>query len=239
MSAALMDAIPKGDLAKVKQSVAEGADVAEKNIHGYTALLWAAFFGHIPIMHWLLTEGGSSLSEKDTRGGPALIVAAMERRFPAMQYLLEERGALVSEKDRFGRPVWDSIYSRGNDSSGELSSLLKVMVMLEDAPFDYIAYPRLSPQHADTRGRQLRAQLPSYLVQQRAAVVAHCPLPAVLQSIVAAYAATTPEDMWTDGLRVQAPRAKRARVSEEGEAEDEVVPLPLPRRSLRLRQKRS
>jgi hypothetical protein len=111
------------------------------------------------------------------------------------------------------------------------------MVMLEDAPVDFIANPRLSSQHKDicTRGCQLREQLPSFLVQQRAAVFAHCALPFVLQSLVAAYAATTPEDMWTDGLRMQAPRAKRARESEEGEAEDEVVPLP--RRSLRLREK--
>ena len=74
------------------------------------------------------------------------------------------------------------------------------MVMCDDAPNFFIA--RLSPQHAElaTRGRQLRAQLPEYLDQQRASVFAHCPLPAVLQPLVAAYAATTPEDMWKDGL---------------------------------------
>jgi hypothetical protein len=38
--------------------------------------------------------------------------------------------------------------------------------------------------------------------QQQAAVVAHCPLPAVLQSVVTAYGVTTPEDMWADGLRM-------------------------------------
>jgi hypothetical protein len=117
------------------------------------------------------------------------------------------------------------------DENVELLSLLKVMVMLDDAPADFIA--KLSPRSADicTRGRQLRAQLPSYLEQQRAAVAAHCPLPAVLQSLVATYAATTLDDMWADGLRVQAPRAREAGKAERKDA-------PPPRRSLRLRKKR-
>ena len=111
----------------------------------------------------------------------------------------------MSETDNDGDTVWNIMILMGvMVESDELSSLLKVIVMLEDAPADFIARPRLSPQHADicTRGLQLRAQLPSYLEQQRAAVKAYCPLPAVLRSIVAAYAVTTPEDMWTDGLRL-------------------------------------
>jgi hypothetical protein len=47
-----------------------------------------------------------------------------------------------------------------------------------------------------------RTQLPAYLEQQEASIVAHCPLPGVLQPLVAEYAAPTSEDMWTDGLRV-------------------------------------
>jgi hypothetical protein len=79
------------------------------------------------------------------------------------------------------------------------------MVMLEDVPTYFITNPKLSMHGAEicTRGRHLRAQLPFYLEQQRAAVGAQCPLPAVLQSLVASYATITPEDMWTDGLRVQ------------------------------------
>jgi hypothetical protein len=65
-----------------------------------------------------------------------------------------------------------------------LASLLKVMVLLADAPPDFVA--KLSPAHAKLarRGRQLHAQLPSYLEQQRALVVVHCPLPAAFQPIV-------------------------------------------------------
>jgi hypothetical protein len=83
-------------------------------------------------------------------------------------------------------------------------SLLKVMVMLGDAPADFIA--KLTPPHAElcTRGRKLRAQLPSHLNHQQALITTYCPLPAVLQSLVVAYALTTPEDMWADGLRISA-----------------------------------
>jgi hypothetical protein len=150
-----------------------------------------------------------------------------------VQYLLQEQEASMTDSDDLGSTVWRMLLVQ-HGSFVELSSLFKVMVMLEVAPASFIASPWLSPQHKEicTRGRQLRAQLPSYLEQQRAVVVTHCPLPVVLQSIVVAYAATTPEDMWTDGLHVQAPRSR-----EKGEAKGEAAPLP--RRSLRLRRKRS
>jgi hypothetical protein len=126
--------------------------------------------------------------------------------------------------------VWSKLKLEDADADA-LASLLKVMVLLADAPPDFVA--KLSPAHAElaTRGLQLRAQLPSYLEQQKALVVAHCPLPAVLQPIVFGLAAPTPEDMWTEGLRVRAPRPKRQR------AEEDAGGVPL-RRSVRLRQKR-
>jgi hypothetical protein len=219
---ALLDAARNGDLESVIRLVAEGADVKESNRYGFTPFMRAAWHGHIPIMHWLLTEGGSSLTEQSTIRTTALLLAARGAHFPAVQYLLDERGASISESDNFGRTVWNELWinPRGG-SAGELSSLLKVMVMLDDAPADFIA--KLSPHDAElcTRGRLLRAQLPSYLEQQRAAVVAHCFLPAVLQSLIAVYATTTPEDMWADGLRVEVPRVKRGRTEVEKEEEND------------------
>jgi hypothetical protein len=125
--------------------------------------------------------------------------------------------------------VWSSLKLEDADADA-LASLLKVMVLLADAPPDFVA--KLSPVHAKlaTRGRQLRAQLPSYLEQQWALVVAHCPLPAALQPIVFGLAAPTPENMWTEGLHVRVPRPKRSRAGER-----KAVSVP-PRRS--VRQKR-
>jgi hypothetical protein len=128
-----------------------------------------------------------------------------------------------------------------NRCESNLVSLLNFMELLGDPPEYFCCDPPecrwLLPENAElaTRGKLLREQLPSYLVQQRAAVVAHCPLPTVLQAIVAAYAAPTPADMWTDGLRIQAPGEKRAHVAADVDQAD--GGLPRLRRSLRLQQK--
>jgi hypothetical protein len=81
--------------------------------------------------------------------------------------------------------VWEQLKLEGVGADAHaLALLLKVMVLLADAPPDFVA--KLSPEHTElaTRGQQFRVQLPSYLEQQRALVVAHCLLPAALQPIV-------------------------------------------------------
>jgi hypothetical protein len=54
------------------------------------------------------------------------------------------------------------------------------------------------PREAGSIARSCR------LEQQRASVFEHCLLPAALLPLIAEYAATTPEDMWADGLRIHA-----------------------------------
>jgi hypothetical protein len=147
--------------------------------------------------------------------------------------VLEEGGASIDERTTADQTVWDRPELEGEDVNA-LASLLKVMVLLADVPPDFVAQLSLAHAELATHGRQLRAQLPSFLEQQSALVVAHCPLPADLQPIVYGLAMPTAEDMWTDGLRVREPRSKRPQA--EGEEKDAVhVPL---RRSMRLRQKR-
>jgi hypothetical protein len=194
-------------------------------------------------MHWLLTEGGSSLCESIKTGANALMIAMNNCRFRAAQYLLEGNAgpALMAVRNKYFNKTWRCMRSNliGGDGAVELSSLIKLMVMLEDAPAHVISSMSLKNADICTRGLLLRVQLPSYLEQQRAAVVTHCPLPDVLRSLVAEYAATTPEDMWADGLRVQVTRAKRARRNVEKEEDDDGEDAPPLRRSLRLRQKRA
>jgi ankyrin repeat protein len=193
----LIDAAIKGDLAKVQRLLREGASITEVDRLGRTALLCAAYTGHLAVVRWLIKEGGASITEAASGGMSALIMAGMEGHCTLAQWLLEKGGASIDEGTSHGITVWSFLYLHGA-ADAEQSSLLKVMVLLTDAPPDSMA--QLSPQHAElaTRGRQLRALLPSYLEQQWALLTAHCPLPAVLFPLVAAYAAPTPEDMWTD-----------------------------------------
>jgi hypothetical protein len=215
---------------------AGGASIMERDQLGWTAFLFAASGGHLELVQWLLSAGGASITERSNTGYFGLLVASSRGQFAAAQWLLEEGGASIHETDVYGQTVWGSLQKAEiNADADALASLLRVMVLIADAPPDFVA--QLSPAHAElaTRGQQLRAQLPSYLEQQRALVVAHCPLPAALQPIVFGLAAPTPEDMWTDGLRVRAPRPKRPRAEGEEEEAEGSVPLW---RSVRLRQKR-
>jgi hypothetical protein len=162
-------------------------------------------------------------------------MAAYGGNIAILHWLLVEGGESISIKS--WSTLWILVRPK-HIKVAELSLLLKVMVMLNDAPSDFIA--KSSPEHAELceRGRQLRAQLPLYLEQQRATIVGHGSLPPVLQSVVAEYAATTPADMWKNGLRVQAPQPKRSREEVAAEEEGKEDGEPRLRRSARLHQKR-
>jgi hypothetical protein len=89
----------------------------------------------------------------------------------------------------------DLLVARNADSVA-LASLLKVMIMLEDAPPAFVA--KLYTEHADL------ATQAGPTLQQRRSIFTRSLLPVVLLPIVAEYAVITPEDMWTKGLHVEA-----------------------------------
>jgi hypothetical protein len=72
------------------------------------------------------------------------LLAARNDRWLAMQWLLEEHGASMTESDNNGTIAWSFLpYSVDRMNVADLSSLLKVTVMLEDVPPSIIA--KLSP----------------------------------------------------------------------------------------------
>jgi hypothetical protein len=208
----LLDAARDGDLATIMRLHAEGVDVSERDMDGRTAIMLAAGNGRAKVVRFL-QAAGASIFERDDHGCSALNLAALYGRLSLLRYFLQETGASINDVTLGGSTVWELLEPEGADPVA-LASLLKVMVMLDDAPPAFVT--NLSPAHAEltTCGRHFRAQLPSYLEQQRASVVEYCPLPVVLQSIVAEYAVTTPEDMWMDGLPIQGPQRKRPRASD-------------------------
>jgi hypothetical protein len=232
MPSAIINAADEGDFVKVRQMLMDGSGKStDTGEQGLTLLHFAVRLGELSNVKWLIGENWVSVSVKDSYNATAILHAVLQGCYRIAQWLLEEGGASISDRHVSGETVWErfEIDLPGDwiiDVDADRSSLLKVMVMLADAPDFFIADVLLQDAKICKRGKQFRAQLPSYLEQQQAAVVTHCPLPGVLQSIVVAYATTTPEDMWADGLRVQAPRAKRGHKAD-------AHPL---RRSLRLRQ---
>jgi hypothetical protein len=229
----LLAAMEGGNLSAVKRLVAAGASVTERDgDSSFNAILYASFEGHIAIVKYLLEEG-ASITVKTKYGWTPLILALKQRHYALAKYLLLETETSIG--DSMGHyNVWHAFDTTGTDDV-EMTSLLKVMVMLEDAPPAFIGKLTRADREIVTRGRAFRAQLPLYLEEQRALVVSHCTLPDVLRPLIAAYAATTPEEMWADGLRIRARRPKRTKLEMEADGE---ASTPL-RRSLRLRQKRA
>ncbi len=74
---ALIEAARKGDIAKVKTLLAEGAEVNHQDQYGYTALIWAANKGHAEVVKHLLAEG-AEVNHKNKKGETALAVAKNE-----------------------------------------------------------------------------------------------------------------------------------------------------------------
>jgi hypothetical protein len=223
----LLYAAAAGDLATIKRLHAEGADMSERGMNGVTAIIMAAVDGNVKTVK-CLQAAGASITERTDGGFSPMHYAALNGRLSLVQYFLQEAKVSIREANNVGATVW-TLLKIPYGFPRKLASLLKIMVMLDDAPPAFVA--QLSPAHAEltTRGRFFRVQLLTFLEQQRASVFEHCPLPAVLLPIVAEYAVTTPEDMWTDGLRVQADRPKRPRLL-AGAEEDEEVPLRRSRR---------
>jgi hypothetical protein len=121
----------KGNIAKMKELLSEGASVMEVNEYGQGVFIYATCNSRNEATRWLLTEAGASLHQEG-----------------------------FADRDA----VWDAL-ELGTQSSdaAELSSLLKVMVMLQNAPAEFVK--DLTPPHAELcrRGRVLRAELSSYL----------------------------------------------------------------------------
>jgi hypothetical protein len=168
----LLKAAERGDLSTLKRLFAEKAAAAE----------------------------GGEIVERDQYGRTPLLRAASYGRVTAVEWLLADGRSTMGEADQNGDMVWSHLkrhIRRADDVT--LSSLLKHMVLLEDAPPAFLLFLVLEPQHKQIifQGRKLRAQLLVHLEQLRSVLIRHCPLPTVLQPLIAAYAAPTTEDMWT------------------------------------------
>ncbi len=87
----LIEATWSGDVRKVKKALDKGADVNEKDMAGWTALMHAATRGRSDMVIVLL-ENGADASVKDRQGRSALMLAASQGK-PEVVKLLQDRDA--------------------------------------------------------------------------------------------------------------------------------------------------
>jgi hypothetical protein len=175
-------------------------------------LLDAARRGDLASVQRLLVEGSGDITDADETGRTALLYAAEGGMYPMVEWLLTSGGASIGDRTRSGDTVWNLLsFKLVGASAVDLSSLLKVMTLLSDAP--PLIKTRISFSHGllVEEGRKLRAQLPVYLEQLRAELIAYCQLIPALLPLIAAYAEPTRKDIWEFRLPVKAPSQKRAR----------------------------
>jgi hypothetical protein len=228
------------NLTCVRYLLEHGARITERSNDGKTALLYAAEFGSLEIIQYLLSsEGGASIAETDDEGNTALLLAAGEVGQPMMvQWLLENGGAQITDTNNAGDTVWtihrqqslqglllnayvmdedgDFVFLDGeytqNEDTAELTGMLRVMVLHGGTPESLTADLAPPLQQVVRDGARLRARLPAYFVRQRALLDAHCPLLPPLLDLVHSYEKpTTTDELWATGLGARAKRSKPER----------------------------
>jgi hypothetical protein len=223
----------------------DGGSSITESIDSITALLIAAWNGHLAVVKYLLESGGASIDDRNFDGDSALLLSADRGHYATVLWLLEHGNACITDVDTDGDTVWslmrehfvdfDSVYRLPNEESDEdeeerdrrreeqtasVTALLRVMLLRGNPPSDLLQ--ELSPEHCLVwlDAARLRARLPAYIARRRALLDAHCLLIAPLLALVSAYEEpTTTEELWATGL---GSAEKRLRSHEE--PEDDALP---------------
>lgn len=93
----IFDAIHKGDIELLKQSIAAGADANARDKDGRTPLMKAAEEGNFDIVKYLVEEG-ADVNAEDESDVTALMYAAGSGNLDIVKYLIEQ-GADVNAED--------------------------------------------------------------------------------------------------------------------------------------------
>jgi hypothetical protein len=116
----------------------------------------------VTLIAWMkqLIAKEAGITDVHPNGWGVLLCAAVNDDFVTMQWLLKEGGASTNEVEFGNRKDWDNLEGLLHNANGaELSSLLKVMVFLQDALVFFVA--ELSPLHAElcSQSKHFRAHL--------------------------------------------------------------------------------
>ena len=103
----LTSAAVSGDLDQAEKLLAKGQDVNEKDLYGWTPLMWAVYYGQDPVAEFLLKKGAnpnicsSKWCGKIPPGSTALMIAAYYGRLSDVTLLLDH-GASRDTKNSHG-----------------------------------------------------------------------------------------------------------------------------------------
>lgn len=103
LDAALLDAVSKGDFARMQALLAQGANVNAGDKDGTTPLMMAAINGHVSVVQAILDKG-ADVNARDKDGFTALWDAASEGHLQVVHVLLA-RGADVNARNNEGKTI--------------------------------------------------------------------------------------------------------------------------------------
>lgn len=93
----LFNAAKTGNLKELKRLKENGVDLGQSDEYGNTPLLWAACYGHLDVVIWLLKQGQSEVTKANKLGNTALLLAASYGQLEVVQWLLSEDQAKYTE----------------------------------------------------------------------------------------------------------------------------------------------
>lgn len=93
VSGQLWQAAQRGDTARVKQLLQQGADIEAPDADGNSPLVWAAYHGHVQVVKLLLEQGADTESQ-NKEGNTPLIAASFTGEEAVLQLLLEHNADL-------------------------------------------------------------------------------------------------------------------------------------------------
>src|SRR6266513_1845337 len=108
----LLEAAKARNTAEVQKLLGQGADANAKDNAGWTALIWAAYFGRNDSVRALL-EKGADVNAMDDSGKTVLMSAAVRGHASTVRALLE-KGADVNAKSKAGRTALMSAADLGH-----------------------------------------------------------------------------------------------------------------------------
>lgn len=119
----------KGDLTEIKALIARGdVDINSLDKKGFTALMYAALYGHVGIMEYLLTARESKALETDINlagvgsGFTPLMLASMSGKLPAVIFLVK-KGINLDANNKYG--VTALMFAAGNNRCGVVRYLVE------------------------------------------------------------------------------------------------------------------
>ncbi len=112
------DAAIRGDLTDLKKYHEAGAALDSLDMHGNTALMHAANYGHLKLVRYLI-EAGAKLDYTSTNSGASALVMAAEKGSREIVVLLIRAGADASLSDSSGKNASAIAYASGHEKLGK------------------------------------------------------------------------------------------------------------------------